>query len=76
MSGLPMFPLKMFPEIAGVVTDHIGQLASLAISQVRLSVLQSIDQYDEQADQHRTDRNFGLGIRTFFARLTTAESLS
>jgi hypothetical protein len=60
------------PRIEEVVADHLGQPVSLDEDQTRLSVLPSLDRYDEQTGRHRSDRTFGVALRSLFARLTTA----
>jgi hypothetical protein len=60
------------PRIEQVVADHVGQPISLDDDQTRLSVLPSLDRYDEQTTRHRSDRTFGVALRSFFSRLTTA----
>lgn len=59
-------------RIEEVVTQHTGQTVSLSDSQARLSTLTSIDHFDEQANHHRSDRNFGVAVHDFFARLMPA----
>lgn len=56
-------------RIEQVVTDHLGQEVSLDDGQARLSMLTRIDQFDEQLNHHRSDRNFGLAVRSFFSQL-------
>jgi hypothetical protein len=51
-----------------VVANHVGRDVSLDDSQVRLSQLARIDQFDEQASRHRSDRNFGSSVQAFFSR--------
>jgi hypothetical protein len=53
-----------------VVSDHVGRDISLADDQARLSHLARIDQFDEQLNRHRSDRNFGFPLRSFFSQLT------
>jgi hypothetical protein len=56
-------------RIEQVVMDHTGKLVSLNTSQTRLSMLPSIEKFDEQASRHRADHNFGVAVQSFFARL-------
>jgi hypothetical protein len=60
------------PRIEQVVADHLGQTVSLDEDQTRLSALSSLERYDEQTSRHRADGTFGVALRSFFARLTTA----
>ncbi len=59
-------------RIEQVAALHTGQRVSLDDSQTRLSILPSIEQFDEQASRHRSDRNFGLAAQSFFERLKRA----
>jgi len=59
-------------RIEQVATHHVGQPVSLDDSQTRLSVLSSIERFDEQASRHRSDRSFGLAVQSFFERLKRA----
>lgn len=56
-------------RIEQIATHHVGQRVSLDDSQTRVSVLPCIERFDEQASRHRTDRNFGLAVQSFFERL-------
>jgi hypothetical protein len=53
-----------------VVSNHVGRDVSLADDQARLSQLARIDQFDDQLTRHRSDRNFGSPIRSYFSQLT------
>jgi hypothetical protein len=57
-------------QIEQVVAGHVGQPVSLADNQARLSVLPSLDQYNEQTRRHRADHNFGTTLEAFFSRFT------
>ena len=57
-------------QIEQVVADHVGQPVSLADNQARLSILPSLDQYDEQTRRHRADHTFGASVEAFFSRFT------
>ena len=56
-------------RIEEVATHHVGQRVSLDDSQTRVSVLPCIERFDEQASRHRSDRNFGVAVRSFFEHL-------
>jgi hypothetical protein len=58
--------------IERAVSRHIGHSVSFDHQPARLSRLTEIEQYGEQLDRHRSDRNFGTAVRTFFARLKGA----
>lgn len=58
--------------IEQVVAKQAGRQVSLSDSEARLSELARIDQFDEQLDRHRADRNFGYSVRSFFAKLAQA----
>src|SRR5262245_23155437 len=61
---------ELLPErIEQVVGQHVGRRVSLD-ERTRLSVLADIGQFDEQSSHHRSDPDFGFGIRSFFDRLT------
>ncbi len=60
------------PYLAQVVEKHVGRPISLDDSAARLSELARIDQFDEQVNRHRADRNFGHSVRSFFAQLAHA----
>jgi hypothetical protein len=51
-----------------VVSKHMGRPVSLSDQRARVSVLPRIESFDQQARRHRTDRNFGFAIRSFFER--------
>jgi hypothetical protein len=55
-----------------VVEKHVGRQISLDGSEVRLSELARIDQFDEQLNRHRADRNYGYSVRSFFVQLAHA----
>jgi hypothetical protein len=55
-----------------VVANHVGRPVSLDDPQARLSELTSIDRFDQQLERHRSDRNFGYGVRSFFLQLNRA----
>lgn len=59
-------------RIEEIATQHAGQQVSLNDSHTRLSELPSIERFDEQAGRHRSDRNFGLAVQSFFERLKRA----
>jgi len=56
-------------RIEQIATHHVGRKVSLDDRQARLSVLPCIERFDEQASRHRSDRNFGSDVRSFFDRL-------
>jgi hypothetical protein len=66
--ALPRQQLHAEP-IEQVVSQHVGRPVSLAQSDARVSALARIDQFDEQADRHRSDTEFGESVRSFFNRL-------
>jgi hypothetical protein len=60
------------PYLEQVVEKHAGREISLDGTENRVSELPSIDQFDEQLNRHRADRNFGYSVRSFFAELARA----
>ena len=56
-------------RIEQIATYHVGQRVSLDDSQTRVSVLPCLERFDEQASRHRSDRNFGVAVRSFFEHL-------
>ena len=56
-------------RIEQVATHYVGRQVALDDGQTRLSVLPCIGQYDEQTSRHRSDRNFGFTVQSFFDRL-------
>jgi hypothetical protein len=63
---------QLLPErIEQIVSQHLGRPVSLN-DRTRPSELASLDQFDEQANRHRSDPDFGFGIRSFFERLMGA----
>ena len=56
-------------QLQQIVSNHVGRDISLADDQARLSQLARIDQFDEQLTRHRSDRNFGSPVRSYFSRL-------
>ncbi len=64
---------QLQPEyLEQVVQQHAGRQISLDDSQTRLSELARLDQFDDQLNHHRADRNYGYPVRSFFARLAAA----
>ena len=59
-------------RIEEIVAKHVGRRVSLDDSQARLSALSKIEQFDEQARRHCSDRSYGFGVRSYFARLMQA----
>jgi hypothetical protein len=59
-------------RIEQVVTDHAGQEVSLDDGQARLSMLTRIDLFGEHLKRHRSDRNTGVAVRSFFSQLNRA----
>lgn len=57
--------------IERVVSRHVGRSISLD-DQARLSRLTSVEQYGEHVERHRSDRGFGVAVRSFFERLKGA----
>jgi hypothetical protein len=55
-------------RIEEVVSKHVGQRVSLD-DNARLSKLEQLDRYEEHVSRHRSNRNFGTAIRSFFQRL-------
>jgi hypothetical protein len=55
--------------IERVVSRHIGKPVSLDDEQARLSRLENLGEYGEHLKRHRSDRTFGVAVRTFFERL-------
>ena len=55
-----------------VVSNHVGRDVSLNDDQARLSQLARLDQFDEQLGHHRSDRNFGVPVRSYFSQLLHA----
>src|SRR5947209_2852519 len=51
-----------------VVEKHVGRQISLDDNEVRLSELARIDQFDEQLNRHRADRNYGYSVLSFFVQ--------
>jgi hypothetical protein len=56
-------------DIEEIVASQVGREISLDQTNVRLSELSDIDQFDEQLERHRNDHNFGHAARSFFSRL-------
>ena len=59
-------------RIEQVVTNHLGRPVSLHGSETRFSRLPDLDRFANQRLQHRTNRNFGFPVKTFFDRLQRA----
>jgi hypothetical protein len=59
-------------RIEQVVTNHLGRPVSLNKSDARISHLPRLDRFANQCLQHRTNRNFGLPVKTFFDGLQRA----
>jgi hypothetical protein len=55
-----------------VVEKYVGRQISLDDNEARLSELARIDQFDEQLNRHRADRNYGYSVRSFFVQLAHA----
>ncbi|WP_050986112.1 hypothetical protein [Schlesneria paludicola] len=55
-------------ELEKVVAEHVGQPISLNHSEIRLSELSGIDEFNKQVDRHHADRSFGQTVRSFFAK--------
>ena len=55
-----------------VVSNHVGRDVSLNDDQARLSQLARLDQFDEQLGRHRSDRNYGVPVRSYFSQLLHA----
>lgn len=55
-----------------VVSNHTGHQISLEDPYTRLSVLDKIDSFHQQQQQHEADRGFGSTVRSFFANLRNA----
>ena len=58
--------------IEQVVTNHVGRPVSLNNSDARISRLPRLDRFANQCLQHRTNRNFGSPVKTFFEGLQRA----
>lgn len=56
-------------RIEQTVTHYVGRQVSLDDSQARVSRLPNLERFGEQANRHRSDRNFGVAVRSFFERL-------
>jgi len=59
-------------RIEQVVTHHVGRPVSLSNSDTRISRLPQLDGFANQCLQHRTNRNFGFPIKSFFEGLQRA----
>jgi hypothetical protein len=59
-------------RIEQVVTNHLGRPVSLQNADTRISRLPRLDRFANQWQQHRTSRNFGLPVKTFFEGLERA----
>lgn len=55
-------------ELEKVIGKHVGQPISLNHSDVRLSEISGIDEFNNQVDRHRSDRTFGQTVRAFFTK--------
>lgn len=51
-----------------IATQCAGQRVSLDDSATRVSVLPCLEHFEEQAQRHRSDRSFGVAVRSFFER--------
>ena len=60
------------PRIEQVVTNHVGRPVSLNNSDTRISRLPRLDRFANQCLQHRTSRDFGFPVKTFFDGLQRA----
>jgi hypothetical protein len=49
-----------------VVANHVGRPVSLNNADARISRLPRLDRFANQCLQHRTNRNFGFPVKTFF----------
>jgi hypothetical protein len=58
-------------RIEQIATAHVGRPVSLGEA-ARCSELARIDDFAQQAEHHRSDREFGWGIGAFFERLARA----
>jgi hypothetical protein len=54
------------PRIEQLVTNHVGRPVSLNNSDTRISRLPRLDRFANQCLQHRTNRNSGFPVKTFF----------
>ncbi len=59
-------------RIERIVAQHVGRPVSLDDRHARVSALAQIERFEEQADRHRTDSDFGTSVRSFFERLLPA----
>jgi hypothetical protein len=57
-------------QLQQIVSNHVGRDISLDDDQARLSQLARLDQFDDQLTRHRTDRNYGVPVRSYFSDLT------
>jgi hypothetical protein len=57
-------------QLQQIVSNHVGRDISLDDDQARLSHLARLDQFDQQLTRHRTDRNYGVPIRSYFSQQT------
>jgi hypothetical protein len=55
-----------------LVSSHVGRPVSLSNADARISRLPRLDRFANQCRQHRTDRNFGFPVKTFFDGLPRA----
>ena len=60
-------------RIEQVVTNHVGRPVSAATTRTHASaVCRDLDRFANQCLQHRTNRNFGFPVKTFFDGLQRA----
>jgi hypothetical protein len=59
-------------RIEQIVAQHVGRPVSLDDRHARVSRLAQIERFEEQANRHQTDSDFGTSVRSFFERLLAA----
>lgn len=73
LKRIQLTPDQLTPsQIERIVAQHVGQPVSLQSPEARLSQLTYIDEFDEQCQRHRSDREFGSAVRSFLSRWSPA----